>query len=401
MTFAPKQDCSVDSYYTINRILLLCVGLWPYQKSNWRYIIITFLTIIFISFIVFQLMTFITAQYSIDILLHILASCVPWIAYTLKYNFLCLNSRPIRRLMERVYYDWTELNNVQELELIKKYSAFGKLLTLIVTLIIYTTIFCFILIMFLPNIFLNVSTTMNESRQVQLPVLTEYFIDQETYIVPIVCHMGFVHLCAFTSMIASETFLMSCVQHACGLFEIASYRIEQALHKDMVHGITSFTKRNSIICRGIINGFSMYKKAIEFIEILKVYCKWAYSSLLPLGVLSLSINLYRFSHLVTSEEYYDMIISFMFIVGHFGYMFFCNYVGQELIDHSSDVFYKTYNLRWYVIPLKAQKLLLLVMQRSMRHCTIVLGGLFIMSLQGFATIASMSISYFTVLFSLF
>ncbi|XP_011636677.1 uncharacterized protein LOC105426929 [Pogonomyrmex barbatus] len=130
----------------------------------------------------------------------------------------------------------------------------------------------------------------------------------------------------------------------------------------------------------------MYIKAIEFIEILKIYCKWAYSSLLPLGVLSLSINLYRFSQLVTSEEHYEMIIRFMFIVAHFGYMFFCNYVGQELIDHSSDIFYKTYNLRWYVIPLKAQKLLLLVMQRSMRHCTVVIGGLFIISLEGFATV---------------
>ncbi|KAL6264375.1 hypothetical protein P5V15_004487 [Pogonomyrmex californicus] len=401
MAFAPKQDCSVDSYYAINRILLLCVGLWPYQKSNWRYIIITFLTIIFISSIVFQLTTFITTQYNTDILLHVLAYSVPWLAYTLKYNVLCLNLRHIRDLMDLIYYDWNELNNVQELEIIKKYSALGRFITLITTLFIYISISCFVLILFLSNFLLNIPTTMNESHPRQLPVLMEYFVDQQRYFVPIFVHICIVIVCGLTTVAATETLFMSYIQHTCGLFEIASYRIEQALHKDTIQGITSFTKINLVICQGIINGFYMYKKAIEFIEILKTNCKLAYSLLMPLGVLSLSVNLYRLSRLIMSKEYYEMIISFMFIVGHFWYMFFCNYIGQELIDHSSDIFYRIYNVRWYVAPLRAQKLLLLVMQRSMRHCTIVIDGLFIPSLEGFATLTSMSISYFAMILSLF
>lgn len=98
-------------------------------------------------------------------------------------------------------------------------------------------------------------------------------------------------------------------------------------------------------------------------------------------------------------------------------MFFCNYLGQEVIDHSGDIFQRMwvtytlernkfvgrgnikiqlsiflcdvfyrYNVQWYMAPLKVQKLLLLMMQRSMRHCTIIIGGLFIPSLEGFATV---------------
>ncbi|XP_018378477.1 PREDICTED: uncharacterized protein LOC108771079 [Trachymyrmex cornetzi] len=81
-----------------------------------------------------------------------------------------------------------------------------------------------------------------------------------------------------------------------------------------------------------------------------------------------------------------MIVSFLFVFGHFGHMFFYNYLGQKVIDHSSDVFYRIYNVQWYVAPLRAQKLLLLMMQRSMRHCTIVVNGLFIPSFEGFATV---------------
>lgn len=47
-----------------------------------------------------------------------------------------------------------------------------------------------------------------------------------------------------------------------------------------------------------------------------------------------------------------------------------------------------YNTQWYVAPLETQKLLLFMMQRSMRHCKIVVGGLYIPSLQGFATVGA-------------
>jgi len=49
-----EMSCMVDSYYTINRNLLLCIGLWPYQRFGFRCILITFMTAILISSVVFQ-----------------------------------------------------------------------------------------------------------------------------------------------------------------------------------------------------------------------------------------------------------------------------------------------------------------------------------------------------------
>ncbi|XP_011861071.1 PREDICTED: uncharacterized protein LOC105558142 isoform X3 [Vollenhovia emeryi] len=341
--FTPKwQNCPVNKYYTINRILLLCIGLWPYQKSSLRHIIITFTTIMLISGVAFQLTAFITMDYNVDILLRILAYSIPWLGYTLKY-IVCLYITQIRDLMERVQCDWNGLNNTQEVEIIKEYSAVGRFIT----------------------------------------IITSY---HQKYFFPILLQLCVVATCGLTTVVATETINMSYVHHACGLFEVASCRIEQALHENMVQSIPSPIERSSIIYRRIIDGFNMYKRATEFIEMLKVMFKWAYSALLPLGVLSLSINLYRFSRLISSKDYNEMIVSFMFILGHFGYMLFGNYLGQLIIDHSGDVFYRTYNVQWYVAPLRAQKLLLLVMQRSMRHCTIIIGGLFTPSLEGFAMV---------------
>jgi len=43
----------------------------------------------------FQLTTFITTEYNTDLLLQILAYSIPWLAYMLKYNILCLNIQKV------------------------------------------------------------------------------------------------------------------------------------------------------------------------------------------------------------------------------------------------------------------------------------------------------------------
>lgn len=45
---------TADSYYTINRNLLLCIGLWPYQRLSFRCILIILMTMLLISSVVFQ-----------------------------------------------------------------------------------------------------------------------------------------------------------------------------------------------------------------------------------------------------------------------------------------------------------------------------------------------------------
>ncbi|XP_067212259.1 uncharacterized protein [Linepithema humile] len=394
-----KMACVVNRYYAINRILLSCVGLWPYQKSSFRYVLVTFITVILYSSVTFQLTTFITTDYDVDLLLKVLAFSIPWMSYALKYNVLCKNIKKMRDLMERVRCDWNELNNTQEIEIIKKYSAIGRFITLISTSFIYLSIFSFIFVYLLSNFLLNNVTAVNESHS-RLPVSLEYFVDEQKYFLPLLLHIFLCVLCGLSTMIATETIYMSYTQHACGLFQIVSYRIEQALHEGVTRVAVSTTERNSIVHQGLINAINIHRKAIEFIEMSKANFTLAYFLVLPMGVLTQSINLYRLSRLIMTEDYHEIISTFLLVLGHVWYMFFCNYLGQEVIDHSSDIFQRIYNVQWYMAPLKVQKLLLLMMQRSMRHCTIVIGGLFIPSLEGFATLSSMSLSYFMVIYSL-
>ncbi|EZA46364.1 hypothetical protein X777_00236, partial [Ooceraea biroi] len=210
---------------------------------------------------------------------------------------------------------------------------------------IYVSTFVFIVIELVSIFLLDIAADVNESNIRRLPILMECFVDQQKYFFVCLLSIFLIVLCGFATVAATETFYMSLIQHACGLFQIA-----------------------------------------RFLEMSKASYKSTYFVLVPLGVLSVSVNLYRLSLLITIKDYHELIISFMFVLGQFWYMFFVNYIGQEVIDHSGNVFHRIYNAHWYVAPLKTQKLLLYLMQRSIRHCTIVIGGLFVPSLQGFATV---------------
>ncbi|XP_020295570.1 uncharacterized protein LOC109860710 [Pseudomyrmex gracilis] len=330
------ESCMAHSYYTINRILLLSIGLWPYQGSSSRRIVITFMTVVLFSSIVIQLTTFVTTECDVDVFLHVSAHCIPWLAYTLKYNVLCLNVKKLRDIMERIRSDWIELNNAQEIEIIKKYSAFGKFITIGTVLFMCASLCGYILLHVILNYILDYVTAANESRSRPIPIKVEYFVDQQKYYALIMSHIFLFVLSGFMTVIATETLLMSYAQHACGLFEIA-----------------------------------------KFVEMTAENFKSAYMVLLPLGVTSMSINLYRLSYLLKSENYYELVVSLVFVLGHIWY-----------------------NTKWYTTSLKAQKLLWIVMQRTMRHCVITIGGLFAPSFEGFAMLMSTSVSYFMVLLSI-
>jgi len=90
-----------------------------------------------------------------------------------------------------------------------------------ITVFIYIMTVCFILIEFLSNFLLDITSSKNESRVRQFPVLIEFFVDQQKYFFQILLVMCFVAVCSFTTVIATETLTLSYIQHGCSLFEIA------------------------------------------------------------------------------------------------------------------------------------------------------------------------------------
>ncbi|XP_024881354.1 uncharacterized protein LOC112460758, partial [Temnothorax curvispinosus] len=122
--------------------------------------------------------------------------------------------------------------------------------------------------------------------------------------------------------------------------------------------------------------------------------------LLSVGVASLALNIFQVFIALSTSNMNELFTTFTFVSAQLCYLYLGNYGGQIVMDHYSEVFNATYDSYWYTAPLRAQRLLLFIMQRTSKNFSFVFGGIFVVSLKGFSTLASMSISYFTVIYSI-
>lgn len=84
---------------------------------------------------------------------------------------------------------------------------------------IYIAAILYILVTFAPLV-MDVIVPLNESRTMDFPVISEYFIDKDKYFYPIFIHMSFTILLSITVIVAADTQLMVFSCHVSGLFAI-------------------------------------------------------------------------------------------------------------------------------------------------------------------------------------
>ncbi|XP_011350795.1 uncharacterized protein LOC105287078 isoform X2 [Ooceraea biroi] len=359
--------CIESLQIRLNRILLLLVGLWPYQQSRLVRVQLVVLFTILTTFILFQFATFATSKCTSDLSINILSSTLFCAIFVIKYSSFRINIDIVKSLLEQLQHMYNELMDKNEIIIIEKYGRYAKRYTAIFTLLAIFIAFGLILYPFSPRI-LDILWPVNESRQrPSLLFMTEYFVDQERYFYLIFLHANVAICIGGFVMLATGTILITYFQHACGMFRIASYRIEQAMTIGTLD--KGCLGNDNLIYKGLIYAVDMHRKAMKFSD----------SSVSKFKVMSFKQN------------FMEISLPIIFVIVHFTYMILGNYLAQEITDHNNDVFTTVYNVQWYLAPLHVQKMILFLLQRSTRTFTLNVGGLFIGSLEGAATVRDISI----------
>ncbi|XP_011695541.1 PREDICTED: uncharacterized protein LOC105454563 [Wasmannia auropunctata] len=228
---------------------------------------------------------------------------------------------------------------------------------------------------------------INESqlRQVIQMILPKHFVGKESYLYLIFLHSG---AAACIGGIVLVSTLMMCVtytKHACGIFRIASYRLENAI---TVNTLQNFNLKSEIlISKEIIRAVDIHRKAIKFTALFFSGFEQSRFVLIIFTVLTLSLNLYGISVTISLEEFTEEFFLHCMVVGAlFIYLFLINYAGQEFIDHNDHIFSTAYNIQWYIAPLHVQKLILFLLQKGMKTDSLQFGVLFSLSLELFASV---------------
>ncbi|XP_070159394.1 odorant receptor 30a-like isoform X4 [Polyergus mexicanus] len=346
-----------DRYFSLNRVLLLIVGLWPYQKSKLaRLQFICFFSIL-ITFIIFQ----------------------------------------VRDLMEQFQRIYNNLEDINEIAIIEKYGRNARYYTATLTILFVCSIFVPMSALIWPDILQIISST-NTSRPRQLQVSSEYFVDQEKYFYYLLLHINAAACIGLTSAVATGTMLIAYLQYICGMFTIASYRVQNAIKIQISQDI--IVRNKKLAHSRIKSAVDIHRKAMELCIYLISKFEISFFFLIIFGVMTLSLNMFRIFQIGSSTRNVEEL-SISIIVGFISllYMFVANLVGQEITDHYNYIYIAAYKIRWYIAPPDIQKLLLILIQRGNKTFGLNIGGLFIASIQCFAKLANASLSYFTVMYS--
>ncbi|KAL6260650.1 hypothetical protein P5V15_008169 [Pogonomyrmex californicus] len=350
--------CIETQYFSLNRTLLLAFGLWPYQQSKFTRLQFILFFGILTSSILFQ----------------------------------------VKDLMIELQNIYNNLEDECESAIVRKYNYNAKRYTTMLTVIAVCSMFIFTFIQFWSNIF-DIILSRNVSQSHHVPIIMEYFIDQNKYFYLIMLHIHVAICIGIVSMVAIGTMLIAYLQHTCGMFRISSYRIERAMKSNMLQNI--ILKNENLILQGIISAIDIHRLAMKLSKLLVSKFELMLFCLITVGVISLSLNLFRVFQMDSSiDNIRELIFPVLFIFISIFYMFIANYIGQDVMDHTNQVFVTVYNVQWYVVPLHIQRIVLFLLQRGTKDFTLRVGGLFIGSLECFATLVKASVSYFTVMRSM-
>ncbi|XP_077264110.1 uncharacterized protein LOC143898472 [Temnothorax americanus] len=382
-------------FFSFNKILLLVIGLWPYQQSKLTRLQFICFSTILTAGVIFQLTTLMTSKYTSN-LVRVLSSASLFIVSLIKYNSFCINIEAVKDLLMQFQHIYSQLKDKNEVAIIKEYSCSARRYTIILTIFAVSTAFVIITSQYWLNTLVVLPKNVSQLRH--LPIMMEYFIDQEKYFYLILLHFNAVICVGWASILAIGTMLITLMQCICGMFRIACYRIKHAININIRQNIT--LKNKILMTEGIICAVDIHRQAMKLSKHLLSTFEIMMFCLIVCGVACLTLNLFQIFQIASSENnveefFFPLLCVSVSII----YMFIANYIGQDIIDHNNDVLFTAYNVQWYRAPLHIQRMILFLLQRVTKEFTLNVGGLFSASIECFATLVKSSVSYFTVIYS--
>ncbi|KAH0948809.1 hypothetical protein HN011_008604 [Eciton burchellii] len=388
----------IENYLSLNKILLLTVGLWLYHRTKLVEFHLFFFTAFLTSFIIVQFTVFLTAECTSDIVIKILSYISLSSLCLIYYTSFYINSDTMKYILDNFQDICNELKDEDEIAIMKEYLNVSKRFTHIVSLYAIGSLLFFIFLPIFPQVlgiftFINVSITEN----LMVQVMREYFIDQEKYSYFILLHLDAAICIVVISLTAIGSLFVNCCIYICGIFRIASYRVEQA----MVIPFQSIKLSNEFrIQERLIHAIDIHRKGIELCSVFISSFEKLFCFMISTVIICLSLNLYElFQAVKFKSTLSELFMQCTCVNTLLVFILIANCIGQEITNHYNHMFISAYNLQWYETPVFIQKIILFLLQKGTKNFRIVFGGLIVVSMESAAMLLSTSISYFTVLYS--
>ncbi|XP_031370545.1 uncharacterized protein LOC102677136 isoform X1 [Apis dorsata] len=222
---------------------------------------------------------------------------------------------------------------------------------------------------------------LNETRLKKFPILTEYSIFDEKYFSFTVIYLYISLLLIITIFVATESLMILWLQHAASLCEITSFFVQNATLK------SSKDHFDNNIKKYIIKAAITHRRVIQFLQDTRDYNAITYCILLIFAIISLGINLFCLSQsILVLTKIEETIISFMCIICELSYMYYMNYMCQQVLDCSNNLNITIFHTNWYKMPVSIQKLILNIMLNCNKPLLFTFFNVYYPTVEGFASV---------------
>ncbi|OXU18687.1 hypothetical protein TSAR_001571 [Trichomalopsis sarcophagae] len=396
------MDLFVGQYFKLNKIVLTICGLWPYQSKLRRRITFAMLASSTLLFI-FTLVAGILSQSKFDFVnteetfIFIFYCSAGLLKCTILYN----QQNKIKKLYERIETDWKKLTDTSEREILRSFLLEGRKLNFIImsnyTILLVSCSSAFIIyscVDFLPRI-------LKEKSEYHRPhsfpyyfrpmVINEKFYDLQVavHITVIVFYAGFVYMSAIATYISS-------VKHVCALYEIARYRLQNAVSYDKSNNSLLVLVEDTSIVPKLVKVIDMHAQALRGIQIIEKVFSADFFVLEASSLTALATDVYELKYCRANVRTFirALLLTPIVII----YLFFVNYSGEQVIQACNDMRITAYNIDWYRTSSRARVFVFMIMRRTLNPKYLTAGTIvMILSIEKFAAIITTAWSIGTIL----
>nr|QGW50376.1 odorant receptor 49 [Chouioia cunea] len=242
----------------------------------------------------------------------------------------------------------------------------------------------------------------NETRQRIYPYHPEYFfVDSERYFFQLFSFHG-IFVVAFSTLAvaAIDSMMVANIVHACGLFAIVCHRLENIGRRPR--------SREDATGLRLVDDRDVYRRCLEACQlhlsslnsVRGIQESFSTSFLVVMGAGVVAIGMLMFDFLSSLDEPLRLVIIAVLLFGINVCLFYLNWVVQQVIDSSEEVFQYAYYSQWYNLSINSRKMIMIILQNSMKPVALSAASICDLNLEMFASVVKTSMSYATVMLSM-
>ncbi|KAF3054296.1 Odorant receptor 156 [Nylanderia fulva] len=380
-------------HYRINKVLLSCIGQWPYQTKRSSNAIIAIIVSLAGTQFVAKVCGLLSIK-DVDMFIDSLSPLVVDIGCGVKLITCILKAKQIRALFDQIQSDWQWLMTSTHIKILNHYAEIGRLFTIIYASAFYSALVLFMLVPLQP---LLLHSSSNDTAR---PLLhqVEYYIDMDKYYFPILIH-GYAAAIIFVSIaIAADTMYVIMIQHVCGLFKIIGQELENIIKEDSLEINLVPSIKDDKPYKNIIKSINAHKNALRFTNLIEATFSQMFLTVAGFNMLIMSMTgVTAVTNMDKPEEFLRQITFACALLVH---LFFESFPAQSLINHSASIHTNLTNIAWYQTSFRTRKILIFMIMKTREPCVLTAGKMFVISMDTFSTIVRTSVSYFTMLRSM-